>query len=211
MSPILSALLLAAAGSTGAADAVSSTADAVPSTTTSAADARSAPAPARGIRHFGIGLDAGAPNGLALSLVYRPWHFLRLHGGVAHNAASVGAHGGVSLIPFKFFVTPALTFEGGEFFRGGSLVDSLGIDPKASDVAKRVTYGYASLHLGLEFGSLRTFTFFIHGGLSRVWGTVDDLSGLLANTFAVEGVTASNATIAMTIPSAKIGFYLYFL
>jgi hypothetical protein len=202
MSPVLSALVLAIAGSTEVPQA----------TPTAAAAASDAPAKASpDIHHFGLGLDAGVPNGAALSLVGRPWYFLRLHGGVANNAASLGVHGGFSLIPFKFFVTPVMTLEGGKFFQGGGFIDKLGLDPKAGDIARHVTYAYANLHVGLELGSPRSFVFFVHAGLSRLWGTVDDLGALLTDTFNVDGVTARNATVAATLPSAKLGFYVYFL
>jgi hypothetical protein len=85
------------------------------------------------------------------------------------------------------------------------------MDSQVSDIAKRVTYSYVNLHLGLELGSPRSFTFYLHGGLSRVWGTVHDFNGVLSNTFSAKGLTAGDAAVTMAIPSAKLGFYLYFL
>lgn len=198
MSPIFLSLVMAAAGAAEGPTVVRSV------------DARS-PEPAKsGILHLGLGLDAGVPDGAALTVVGRPWYFLRLHGGVAHNVASAGVHGGLSLIPFKFYVTPAVTLEGGQFFRAGTLIDSIHVDPQAADLAKRVTYRYVNLHLGLEFGSPRSFTFYLHAGLSRLWGTVHDITGLLSNN-GVQGLTAGDAAVVATLPSAKVGFFFYFL
>lgn len=200
MSPLVLTFLMAAAG----------TADGPTSVRQAEARAQDE-APKASILHFGMGIDAGVPNGAGITLVGRPWHFLRLHGGVAHNVASTGVQGGLSLIPFKFYVTPALTLEGGQFFRGGSLVDRIGIDPQAADLVKHVTYRYASLHLGLEFGSPRSFTFYIHAGVSRMWGAVHDVTGILSNTFGVEGLTSGDARVVATVPSAKVGLFFYFL
>ncbi len=199
MSPLLLTLVMAVAGAADAPTAVR------------AADAQPPGEPRASILHLGMGLDAGVPNGAAVSVVARPWYFLRLNGGIAHNGVSTGVQGGASLIPFKFYVTPALTVEGGQFFRGGSLIDRIGIDPQVADLAKHVTYRYLNVHLGLEFGSPRSFTFYLHGGLSRVWGTVHDVTGLLSNTFGVDGLSSGDAAVVATLPSAKVGFYFYFL
>jgi hypothetical protein len=163
---------------------------------------------------IGFSLDAGFPDFIGLNVNYRPFYFLRLHGGLTHNTVSPGVRLGASLIPFYFGITPALTAEVGHYFPGNAngIVQLLTNDSSFNNaLLSDVGYDYANLHLGLEFGPPRRFTFFARLGLTYVQATVNNFSTSLAEATAGSGVTAKDPILRFTAPSIKSGFIIYFL
>ncbi|MBI5549837.1 MAG: hypothetical protein HY901_38615 [Deltaproteobacteria bacterium] len=159
---------------------------------------------------FGAQIDAGLPEGFGGSLLFRPWYFLRANFGVVTNTAAAGIRGGLTLIPFRFYVTPTLGFEAGHLFEGdlnGTLQAILSEAEMPEGMLERVSYSFYSGHLGLELGAPDRFVVYLRGGLSRVdatlQGTVQQLSG---SAYLDPG----EVHVELTIPSAKLGMLLYF-
>src|SRR5262249_19642905 len=126
--------------------------------------------------------------------------------------AGVGAHAGVTLIPFNFWVTPTLTLEGGTQFRHDyrPLLSKFGIDAinaPWAPVAAQFGYEYANAHLGLEFGSPRRFIFTLRGGISYLSTKLTGASGLASQ---LNELTLTDPSLRLTIPTIKIAFILYF-
>ncbi len=162
--------------------------------------------------HFGVLLDAGVPDGAGVSLVLRPWRFLRLHAGVTTNLFSAGVRGGVSLVPFHFWVTPTLTLEGGYIPAGdanGLARIATGDETFNTPALDKVSYGFANAQLGLEVGPPRRFTFYLRAGLSYLDGNLGGLAGALSS--ADPTVESKDLHLRLTMPSAKLGFIVYFL
>jgi hypothetical protein len=162
--------------------------------------------------HVGLWVDAGVPDGAGVSLVFRPMSWLRLHAGATHNDVAPGIRGGVSFVPWSGIVTVSVTVEGGHYFEGNAnslarLV--LGDAAFNSAYLQKVNYDYVNGHLGLEIGSQRRFVFFIHGGMSQVWGTVHSFEAGLQSSGGTS-YTASPASVRALMPSAKVGFVLFF-
>jgi hypothetical protein len=156
--------------------------------------------------HFGVFLDAGVPDGAAVSLAYRPYKFLRLHAGITDNLMGLGGRAGASL-SFYFPITPSLNFDVGKYFTG-----DVSRFAHSSNPTPPVTYSYANLQLGLEVGSPKYFMSFIRGGLRYLNGGVKDLDWAFQSSGkAGNNVTAGPATISGIIPSAKLGFAIFFL
>jgi hypothetical protein len=158
---------------------------------------------------LGVLLDVGAPEGAAASIAVRPWHWIRFHGGAMYNTVSTGVQGGVSLIPFYSWFTPALTFEAGRFFPGDANTMARRISGNATlnnPLLRHVGYDFGSAHLGLEIGSPRSMSFFLRGGLSYVQSTISGLQEQIGGN-----VEASDLKLRGVIPSAKLGLILYFL
>lgn len=167
-----------------------------------------------GLPFFGMSVDAGIPSGLGASAVLRPLPWLRIHGGGATNGAGFGLRGGVGFAPFQWFVTPVLHLQGGYFFEG----DARGIASKfivlpdyGDEALKRLNYTYFNAHLGLEIGSQSGFAFFVRGGPSWISSTVHGLETSLNRNADGIRFTAEDPEISGVIPSAELGFTLYFL
>ena len=109
---------------------------------------------------------------------------------------------------------PCVAVEYGSYGQGDAngLVRSMtGGDFGGSPLLEKLEYQYANAHAGLEFGGKR-FTFFVHGGVSRVWAQLHGSSGTLANTGADTVVrVSSDPKIKAFGSSLKIGLILFLL
>jgi len=162
------------------------------------------------LKILGLQLDAGAPDGLAFSVIYRPWYFLRLNAGPAYNLIGFGIQGGATLIPFHFPITPTLTGEAGYFFSGNlnraltrwNVSVPSAVQPLLDDVG----YTYLSTQLGVEFGAPEVFVFYIRFGLAWVFPSVHGTATTTSDstTVTVNGVQGRVAT-----PTANLGFVVY--
>ena len=154
-------------------------------------------------RWLGVTVDAGVPDGMAASVALRPWHWLRLQAGGLHNTISPGLRGGVSLVPFYFWITPSLTLEAGHYFDGDAtwiarrLTPNRNLDP----LFRNVGYDFGNAHLGLELGSPRSVSFFLRAGISYA-----KMTGINDPT-----IQAGDVPLSGVIPSAKLGLLIYFL
>jgi hypothetical protein len=180
-----------------------------PLSATSAASTASTAGPPR----IGAMADVGLPDGATVSLVYRPIRAVRASAGISHNLISLGARAGVTVTPFAWWASPTVSLEYGHYTDGNAnpLVRAATGDASfSSSVLDRVGYNYANAHLGLELG--RTwFTFYLHAGVSRVSGTVHNLS---AETMAASSGTTTitflnDPTVQVWTASARIGFVVY--
>ena len=166
------------------------------------------PGVAAGDPRFGVMADVGVPDGANASIVYRPVAPLRFSGGIGSNYVSRGVRAGVTLVPFSAAVTPTLAVDYGRYERGDAnpLVQAATGDMELhSDVLSEVGYSYANAHVGLELGH-RWFTFFIHGGMSRIDSDLRNLNS------ADSSVTFSqHPHVTMYAVSARLGFVFYFL
>lgn len=177
-----------------------------------APSARAETAPPR----LGLMLDAGVPDGGNVSLVYRPISRVRLNAGVSHNLVGPGVRGGITLAPFTTWFTPTVSGTYGRFFErdANPAARMMLNDPALSSPAlERFGYDYADAHLGLEFGR-RRLTFFIHGGVTRVWGSVHNLddAGETDGAQADDGMTVTfteDPTFTLTTLSARLGLVYY--
>ncbi|MCI0573201.1 MAG: autotransporter outer membrane beta-barrel domain-containing protein [Myxococcaceae bacterium] len=169
-------------------------------------------------KSFGLLLDAGVPDVLGVSLLYRPVPWLRVNAGVASNTVGWAARAGAG-VAFPTFITPSLNVDVGRYFptdyrpflerlNGGAPA------PAVDRIFQRFGYDFASAMLGLELGSPQSFAFFVRAGISY-WSfrlTEEQTTGLLQDGFGddVPGLSAGPFTLRMTTPAAKVGFLLYF-
>lgn len=167
---------------------------------------------------IGAMLDAGVPDGANLSLVYRPFSWLRTELGGGYNMISKSVRGGVTLLPFG--AGPSATLEAGHFFDGnanGLARQLAGAGFQDNAVLQRVGYDYANAHLGLDFG-MRRVTFFIHGGMSYIRASIHNLNSEIPNGASSGGMGSSGGTtvsinqdpvIKIFAPSVKLGLVFY--
>jgi hypothetical protein len=164
---------------------------------------------------WGLTLDGGFPDAAGIAVLYRPWYWLRLEaGGTTTVWASHGVRAGVSLVPFNFPVTPALTFNYGRVFEAdwNPLLEKLGStpDPELAPVLQKFGYQYVDGHVGLELGAPRRFVFFVRAGLTQIWTKVHNLSAAAASQLTDASATVSDTKVTARVPSAKVGFLVYF-
>lgn len=159
---------------------------------------------------FGLAMDAGIPDGAGVSAVVRPLEWLRFHAGATSNYFGTGVRGGVSLVPFYFGVTPALTVEGGHYFNAdlSTVVEAAGI-PFGSSLLSDVTYDYVNGHLGVEVGSPRRFVFYLRAGLSALQIQLHSFEEGLRSATQDDTIDAQAAKLSVVTPSAKLGFIVY--
>jgi hypothetical protein len=164
---------------------------------------------------LGLMADAGLPDGANLSLVFRPFSWLRAHGGGGYNMISTGVRAGVTLVPFG--AGPSATIEGGHYFDGNAngVAQRFAGGTFQSALLERVGYDYANAHLGLELGSRRV-TFYIHGGMSYIRAQIHNFDSVVASQAASSGGNGSteisinqDPTVKAWVPSAKLGLIVY--
>jgi hypothetical protein len=175
------------------------------------AEAPAAPAPA--LHRLGLSVDAGIPDGLAVSAVVRPWAWLRLHGGVTSNTLSYGLRAGVSWVPLQRAVSPSLNVDVGHYFDAdyNKLVDRLGSTPLKTDATiDDVGYDYASASVGVEVGSPQRFAAYLRLGLSYSTLQIDNTEGLLQDVTDDADITSTPMDLRFTSPAVKLGVVLFF-
>jgi hypothetical protein len=134
---------------------------------------------------LGVQADVGLPDGGGVALVVRPISRVRIHAGAGHNGIAPGMRAGLTLAPLRTWFSPIVAADIGRY-REGDIPMFEG---------NRAGYEYAAGRVGIEIGRERV-TFFLHGGVSRVWGRVSD-----------EDSGAIDLTV--TSVSARLGFILF--
>jgi hypothetical protein len=162
---------------------------------------------------FGAMADVGVPDGASLSVVVRPLRALRAHAGLSHNMISLGQRVGVTWVPLSWWASPTLSLEYGRYSEGNAnpLARAvMGDETFSSAILERVGYEYANAHVGLELGR-KWFTFYVHAGISRVTGTVHNISAeTMSESSGTTTVTfTQDPSIKLIGPSARIGFIVY--
>lgn len=170
------------------------------------------PAARRPVAHpWGFLVDAGVPQGIALSATFRPVNGVRLFAGPAWDYVGFGVQGGIALSPWRFAVTPVLTAEAGRYFSQdvSFLAKSgAGVPPDLSSLMKHMAYTYGAVALGLEFGSQDGFSFSFALGLAYV---SLDASGSVTTTDSSGGTaTFSSPAVRGTLPTVKLGLHYWF-
>jgi hypothetical protein len=165
---------------------------------------------------FGLSIDAGWPDFAGVSILWRPWYWLRLEaGGTTTWYASNGVRAGVSLVPFYFPITPAVTVNYGRVLESDwnpMLAKFNASNADLEPVLRQFGYDYVDAHVGLEMGSARRFTFFVRGGLTQFWSKVHGLTPAAMSQLTGSGTdaTVKDATVTIRMPSVKLGFLIYF-
>ncbi|MCP4446634.1 MAG: hypothetical protein GY811_15005 [Myxococcales bacterium] len=164
----------------------------------------------------GLMVDAGLPDGVSGSLVWRATPRIRAHGGMGYNGFAPGVRAGVSLAAFPYFITPTATVEAGRFFQGNAntLAQMVSGDSSFDEpVLREFGYDFANAHLGIELG-YSGMTFYVHGGMSALQMRVRNLDETLAASFEdSEGPkleVRSDPVVRVIAPSARAGFVYYF-
>jgi hypothetical protein len=187
------------------------------SATTAAASVATAPPVAptpRAASHFGMLLETGVPEGIAVGVTFRPVPSIRFWAGPAWNYLSFGGQLGVTVIPFQWALAPSLSVEGGRYFRADLtrvLRTGSGVPSDVEPLLKDVGYDYAAAHLGLELGSQRGFAFSLRAGLAylrvKTHGRTQPTSSGAPGEPEVYFVDPS---VNATVPSVKLGFHYAF-
>jgi hypothetical protein len=167
-------------------------------------------APAR-LPRLGVAVGAGVPEFAALTVLYRPFRFLRLGAGPTWNYYGYGGHVGVSVVPVNWWITPVLAFEAGRYLRTSYSGAVRGSGQTADDLRQllaRVDYSYTAVDLGVEFGSPRGFSVSLRTGLAFVW--IDAMGTSTSRSDDGSVVSITNPALRATIPSTKLTFQYWF-
>lgn len=161
---------------------------------------------------LGVMLDAGVPDGVTGSLVFRPVRAVMIHGGVGHNLIGPGVRAGVSLQPLPWAVRPSLSLEAGHYFPGDAnralrRVGAVEPDSEDNPMLEEVGYQYANAHLGLELGRSRA-VFYIHAGFSAVRGRIRNAGAALAGDDQTIELR-DDPEITLWTPSARLGLIIF--
>jgi hypothetical protein len=162
-------------------------------------------------KKFGLQLDAGAPEGAGLMVLFRPFQWLRANAGFAYNVMGAGIRGGLTLIPFHWGVTPTLNFDLGHYFSG-----DLNKFVTASTASQRALYSDAaydfwSAQIGLEFGSQDGFLFYLRGGIVHIGATVpgSDVGAYLSSSGSTVVTSRGDGQFSALLPCVSLGFMYY--
>lgn len=163
------------------------------------------------LKLLGLMASAGAPDGGVVSLVARPVKWVRADAGWAYNYFNQGAQAGLTLVPFHWAIVPTLRGEVGRFFRSdvNAKARRFGNVPTYMEpFLGNVGYDYASVQLGLEVGSQRSFLFFVRGGLAWLKGSLGDGTVQDSSTSGAQ-VSIHGLTVRASGPTASLGFLFY--
>jgi hypothetical protein len=163
------------------------------------------------MNYIGLRIDAGVPDGLGFSLSFRPFKFLQFDLGGTTTLVGGGIRGGATLALF-YWVSPTLTVEGGRQWGGdlNKLVTMFGgSDPKI-DLIKNVQYDYLNLHGGLAFGHPNWFMFYIRAGYSFLAMQTSGFQSFIQKESNDTSITTKELNINAWIPTAKLGFQIWF-
>jgi len=168
---------------------------------------------ASSVPRIGTMADFGVPDGATASIVYRPIRAVRAHLGLSHNLISLGERAGVTVVPFSWWASPTLSLEYGHYAEGNANPIARAASGDAtfsSAVLDRVGYNYSNAHVGLELGR-RWFTFYLHAGVSRITGSVHNLSSetMSASAGTTSVTFSSDPSVRIWTVSARIGFVVY--
>jgi hypothetical protein len=162
----------------------------------------------------GMQLDVGLPGAAGATLVYRPLGWLRANGGLAYDYVGYGARAGLTLAPFRAIVTPTLGIDAGHYFTGDASNLVATSDAAKQELLHNAVYDFATVHLGLELGSQRRFSFYVHAGISYVAATAHGASlSALVNEHIQDPtlvVRVDDAHVRALIPSVSVGFNIFF-
>lgn len=159
---------------------------------------------------LGIAVEAGAPAGASVALVFRPTRVLRVHAGPAWNYVSWGVLGGVTVVPWRLAIAPSLSAEVGRYFSAdvGEFVNvSSGAPAGTEQLLRSVDVTYAAAHLGLELGAPRGLSFSLRAGLAYLRASADGSAGTSGGG---SQVTLRDPRVRATAPSVKLGLQYYF-
>jgi hypothetical protein len=167
---------------------------------------------------WGLFLGAGVPQAATLSLIYRPVPLVRLHAGPSWGYLKFGYHGGVTLTPIRWAISPTLGVEAGRFASidvASAITDP---DPGVDPLLRNVDVTYAAALLGFEFGSQRGFCFDLRLGLtwlkvdSKGTGTFTGSGGTVGTGGTTNDATirVTNPTLRATAPTVQLGLQYFF-
>ncbi len=163
------------------------------------------PEPARSdpFPKFGLQLDAGLPDGIGASFVFRPVRLVNLSAGAVTTGVSAGARVGVHLMPLGGFLRPTVGVEVGRIFEGQVpwVLNFAGAD-RYTGLAERVSYDFANFQVGLEVGT-RKFAVFARAGLGQVHARLAEFD---AGQWETGGnVDVRGVNLRLRGPSVKLG------
>ncbi len=164
---------------------------------------------ARKMRYLGAAFEMGSPDILGVSVIGRPIRWLRLMLGLGTDTAAVGIHGGFTVVPLDFKVSPSFTLEGGRMFDGGSNFITEHLSVKSFTV-QRLSYDYANIHLGVEVGAPNRCLFYLHAGVSYMTMEVHGYKPT-PPTNGDGPLKISDPTAEVWTFSGKIGVVVYLL
>lgn len=172
-----------------------------------------APAPpADGPSMFGLLVDGGFPDGLGLSAVVRPWQLVRADAGVTYNIVGFGVRAGATLLPLTWAVSPLLRGEVGHMFDADAsgIAESFGLRRSESVLLRTVSYDYASLQLGVQFGRGERFAFVFQAGLTWFRGPVKNFQAAFRSANPTSTVVEiADPTVSGSVPTATFGLVFF--
>ncbi len=165
-------------------------------------------------RKFGLQLDAGAPEGAGLLVLFRPFWWLRANAGFAYNVMGTGIRGGLTVMPFHWAVTPTLNLDLGHYFSGDLNKFVTASNAAEHAVLSDAAYDFWSAQIGLEFGSQDGFLFYLRGGLAHIGATVPSRdAGPYLNSTGTNGQVTSRGDLQFSalLPCISLGFMIFVL
>ncbi len=163
-------------------------------------------------KKLGLGIDLGAPDGGGLTVLFRPWWWLRLNGGFAYNVIGAGIRGGLSLAPVQWGVTPTLSFDFGHYFSGDVNKFVTTSNPFEQALLSSAAYNFWSLQAGLEFGSQQSFVFYLRGGIAHISAQLsgqDVTNYIQSNTGGTDRQVWGDLNFNALIPCISLGFLIF--
>jgi hypothetical protein len=161
---------------------------------------------------FGLLVDGGFPDGLGLSAVVRPWQPLRVDAGLTYNVVGFGVRAGATVLPFSSTVSPLLRGEIGHMFDSDAsgLAETFGVARSDASLLRAVSYDYASLQLGVQFGRGERLAFVFQAGLTWFRGPVKNFQAAFRSANPTSTVVEiADPTVSGTVPTATFGVVFF--
>ncbi len=163
-----------------------------------------------GFNKFGVQIDMGFPNALGLSFVALPVKFLQFDLGGTTTLIGGGVRAGVLLF-LPWYISPGLSIDGGKQWAGNvnNLINMFAANPNQT-LLTNIQYTYTDFYGSVGFGHPSHFMFRLYAGYSYISGSTNGLQLYFQDKANDKTITTKEAEVKGWVPSAKIGFNVFF-
>lgn len=165
------------------------------------------------VPRWGLMVDAGVPDGLGLSGLWRPLSWLRVHAGATASTVGYGVRGGVGLVPLKLAVSPLLELELGYALRADydTLLERLGGQSRGTGaLLSGLGYGYATAAAGLEWPLSEHVAVCARVGLGYWVVRLQETRAWLPPTLDPADLSATPLDLRLVVPSGRVALLVWF-
>lgn len=165
------------------------------------------------VPRWGLMVDAGVPDGVGLSGLWRPLPWLRVHAGAVAGTVGQGIRGGLGLVPLQQSVSPLLELELGHALRADydTLLERLGGQPRGTGaLLSGLGYSYATAAAGVEWNLSERMAVCARVGLGYWVVPLREARAWLPLPSEPADLSATPLYLRLVVPSGRVALLVWF-